>query len=66
MALLSDVLQASGGLDLWRQMRRFTIHLSIGGALFARKCGATQRSIGEPGCTSGLNKPLLNPRLYPM
>ena len=42
MALLSDVLQASGGLDLWRQMRRFTIHLSIGGALFARKCGATQ------------------------
>src|ERR1700683_4952871 len=42
MALLSDVLQASGGLDLWRQMRRFTIHLSIGGALFARKCRATQ------------------------
>ena len=42
MALLSDVLQASGGLDLWRQMRRFTVHISIGGALCTRKCGATQ------------------------
>jgi hypothetical protein len=42
VALLADVLQASGGLDLWQQMRRFTIHLSIGGVLFARKCGATQ------------------------
>jgi hypothetical protein len=42
VALLGDVLQASGGLDLWRQMRRFTVHLSISGALCAHKCGATQ------------------------
>lgn len=38
MALLGDVLQASGGLDLWRQTRRFTLHMSIGGVLCARKC----------------------------
>jgi hypothetical protein len=42
VALLGDVLQASGGLDLWRQVRRFTVHISISGALFARKCGASQ------------------------
>lgn len=42
MALLGDVLQASGSLDLWRQMRRFTVHLSIGGVLCARKSDATQ------------------------
>ena len=42
MALLGDVLQASGGPDLWRQMRRFTVHLSIGGALCARKCRAAR------------------------
>ncbi len=40
MRLLEDVLQASGGLDRWRQLKRFTVHLSIGGALFARKCGS--------------------------
>jgi len=38
VALLEDVLQASGGLGLWRQMRRFTLHASIGGALCTRKC----------------------------
>ena len=40
MTLLGDVLQAAGGLDLWRQMRRFTVHISIGGVLCARKCRA--------------------------
>lgn len=42
MTLLGDVLQASGGLDLWRQLRRFTLHISIGGALFTRKSCATE------------------------
>jgi hypothetical protein len=39
MQLLDDVLQASGGLERWRQLRRFTVHLSIGGALFPRMSG---------------------------
>lgn len=52
MALLSDVLKANGGHDLWRQLRRFTVHMSIRGALFARKCGSV--SLGDlvvEGCT---------------
>jgi hypothetical protein len=40
VTLLGDVLQAGGGLDLWRQMRGFTVHISIGGVLCARKCRA--------------------------
>jgi hypothetical protein len=40
VTLLGDVLQAGGGLDLWRQRQRFTVHLSIGGVLCARKCRA--------------------------
>jgi hypothetical protein len=39
MGLLDDVLQASGGLEQWRQLRRFTVHLSIGGTLCPRMCG---------------------------
>jgi hypothetical protein len=42
MALLADVLQANGGLDMWRRLRKFTVHMSIGGALCARKCSATR------------------------
>ena len=42
MTLLADALHAGGGLDLWRQMRRFTVHISIGGALCARKCRTAQ------------------------
>ena len=38
MGLLDRVLGASGGLDLWRQMRRFTVHMSIRGALGAARC----------------------------
>jgi hypothetical protein len=37
VALLNDVLQASGGLELWRQQQRFTVHISMGGVLCARK-----------------------------
>jgi hypothetical protein len=42
VTLLADALHAVGGLDLWRRMRRFTVHISIGGALCARKCRAAQ------------------------
>jgi hypothetical protein len=40
MELLDDVLLASGGLEQWRQLRRFTVHLSIGGTLCRRMCGS--------------------------
>jgi hypothetical protein len=39
MGLLDDVLQASGGLKRWQQLTRFTVHLSISGALFSRMHG---------------------------
>jgi hypothetical protein len=42
VALLADVLQVSGGLALWRQMQRYTLHLSIGGVLCHRKCSAAR------------------------
>jgi len=42
VALLRDVLQASGGLDRWRKMRRYTLHLSIGGVLCRHKCSAAR------------------------
>jgi hypothetical protein len=37
MALLDEVLEANGGMDQWRRVQRFTVHMSIGGALLARK-----------------------------
>jgi hypothetical protein len=52
MALLHDVLRASGGLDRWRQLRRFTVHMSIGGVLCAEKCGGAQlKDLVVEGCT---------------
>ena len=52
MGLLDDALQASGGLDLWRQLRRFTVHMSIGGVLCAEKCGGAQlKDLVVEGCT---------------
>ncbi|MGY3604765.1 MULTISPECIES: hypothetical protein [unclassified Bradyrhizobium] len=36
MALLDDALDACGGLERWRRLKRFTVHLSIDGALFSR------------------------------
>lgn len=35
MALLDDVIDASGGMTRWNSLSRFTLHLSIGGTLFA-------------------------------
>ena len=42
LGLLDHVLHASGGLDLWRRMRRFTVHMSIRGALIAARCGGVK------------------------
>jgi hypothetical protein len=35
MALLHDALDASGGMDRWKRFSRFTLHLSVSGALFS-------------------------------
>lgn len=42
MGLLEIALRASGGTDLWRLTRRFTLHVSIAGALCAAKCPTAQ------------------------
>ena len=42
MGLLESALRASGGLDLWRRTRRFTLHMSITGSLCAARCSAAQ------------------------
>jgi hypothetical protein len=38
VALLKNALRTSGGLDLWRLTRRFTVHMSITGLLCTEKC----------------------------
>ena len=38
MSLLEKVLRVSGGLDQWRQTRRFTVHMSVTGSLCAARC----------------------------
>ena len=42
MDLLDKALRASGGLDLWRLTRRFTLHMSITGLLCTERCSAAQ------------------------
>lgn len=42
MALLENALRASGGVDLWRVTRRFTLHMSITGALCIEKSNTSQ------------------------
>ena len=37
MALLDDVIDASGGLARWNSLSRFTLHLSVGGTLFSER-----------------------------
>ena len=37
MGLLQNALRTSGGLDLWRLTRRFTVHMSITGAIGSAK-----------------------------
>ena len=52
MTLLEDVLNASGGMDRWNQLERFTVHMSIDGALLADKgkAGLLKDVVAE-GCT---------------
>ena len=42
MSLLEKALRASGGLDLWRLTRRFTLHMSITGSLCTARCSTAQ------------------------
>ena len=42
MGLLEKVVRASGGLDLWRLTRRFTLHMSITGPLCTARCSTAQ------------------------
>ena len=42
MGLLEKALRASGGLDLWRLTRRFTLHMSITGSLCTARCSTAQ------------------------
>jgi hypothetical protein len=42
MGLLENALRASGGLDLWRLTRRFTVHMSISGTLCSAKCSTAR------------------------
>jgi hypothetical protein len=42
VGLLESALRASGGLDLWRLTRRFTLHMSITGSLRAARCSTAQ------------------------
>src|ERR1700744_4480458 len=37
MTLLDEVLEACGGIERWRRLTRFTLHLSIDGDLLARR-----------------------------
>ena len=52
MGLLDDALRACGGLARWRQLKRFTVHISIDGSLFAGKgkSGLLKDVVAE-GCT---------------
>jgi hypothetical protein len=42
VGLLEKALRVSGGLDLWRLTQRFTLHMSITGALCTAKCSTAQ------------------------
>jgi hypothetical protein len=42
VGLLENALRASGGLDLWRLTRRFTLHMSITGSLCTARCSTAQ------------------------
>jgi hypothetical protein len=42
VGFLENALRASGGLDLWRLTRRFTLHVSITGSLCTARSGAAQ------------------------
>jgi hypothetical protein len=41
VSLLRDVLEVAGG-DRWRQMSRYTLHMSVGGAFCSHKCSSAR------------------------
>ena len=49
MALLDDALDAHGGFARWRALQRFTLHVSLGGRLVARKgkAGILSEAVAE-------------------
>ena len=50
--MLESVLRASGGMDLWRLARRFTLHASITGVLCSEKCEtASLKELAVEGST---------------
>jgi hypothetical protein len=52
VALLDELLLAHGGLDRWRRVQRFTLHVSMGGTLIRDKCGsATLKDLVVQGST---------------
>jgi hypothetical protein len=53
MDLLSEILQAAGE-DLWRRLRQYTIHMSVGGEFLRRKCSCSHlKDIVVEGGTRG-------------
>ena len=54
MALLDDVLDAHGGLARWGALQRFTLHVSLGGRLIARKgkAGVLSEAVAEGSTTA--------------
>ncbi len=51
MALLDEAIEASGGLARWNSLTRFTLHLSIGGALFSHMGADALKEIVAEGST---------------
>lgn len=52
MTLLDDAVSASGGLDQWRRLCRFTFHISIQGSLLAHSAAARHlKDAVAEGCT---------------
>jgi hypothetical protein len=52
VGLLEGALRASGGLDLWRSTRQFTLHISISGSLCtARRSSAQLKELAVEGST---------------
>jgi hypothetical protein len=51
MGLLSDVLDAAGGLDRWKKLSRFTVYLSIKGPLVDKSGKSGLSELVAQGCT---------------
>ncbi len=52
MGVLQNALRKSGGIDLWRLTRRFTVHMSITGGICTARCStANLKELVVEGCT---------------